>query len=51
MINFNDMTNENKTEHNPNCPYILDHPYRIRKLCIRKNKGVIKFNKQSIRYS
>ena len=29
MINFDDCTNENKTKHNPNWPYISDHPYRI----------------------
>ena len=29
MINFDDYTNENKTEHNPDQPYIPDHPYRI----------------------
>ena len=29
MINLDDHTNENKTEHNLNWPYILDHPYRI----------------------
>ena len=29
MINFDDYTNENKTQHNENWPYILDHPYRI----------------------
>ena len=29
MINFDDFTNENKTEHNSNWPYIPDHPYRI----------------------
>ena len=29
MINFDDYTNENKTRHNPNWPYIPDHPYRI----------------------
>ena len=29
MINFDDYTNENKTEHNPDCPYIPIHPYRI----------------------
>ena len=28
MINFDDYFNENKTEHNKNCPYIPDHPYR-----------------------
>ena len=29
MINFDDYTNENKTEDNPNWPYIPDHLYRI----------------------
>ena len=29
MINFDEYTNENKREHNPNWPYIPDHPYRI----------------------
>ena len=29
MINFDNYTNENKTEHNPTWPYIPDHPYRI----------------------
>ena len=29
MINFDDYTNENIIEHNPNWPYIPDHPYRI----------------------
>ena len=29
MINFDDYTNVNKTEHNSNWPYIPDHPYRI----------------------
>ena len=29
MINFDDYTNENKINHNPNWPYIPDHPYRI----------------------
>ena len=29
MINFGDYTNENKTKHNPNWPYIPNHPYRI----------------------
>ena len=29
MINFDDYTNENKTEHSPKRPYIPDHPYRI----------------------
>ena len=29
MINFDDYTNENKTELNPKWPYILDHPCRI----------------------
>ena len=29
MINFDDYTNENKTEHNSKWPCIPDHPYRI----------------------
>ena len=29
MINFDDYTNENKTEHNSKLPHIPDHPYRL----------------------
>ena len=29
MINFHEYTNENRVNHNPNWPYIPDHPYRI----------------------
>ena len=29
MINFDDYTNESKTEHNSKWPCIPDHPYRI----------------------
>ena len=29
MINFDDVTNENTKEHNPNWPDIPDHLYRI----------------------
>ena len=29
MINFDNYTNENKTKHNKNWPYIPDHPYII----------------------
>ena len=29
MINFDKYTNEDKIKHNPNWPYIPDHPYRI----------------------
>ena len=29
MINFDNYSNENKTEHNSRWPYIPDHPYRI----------------------
>ena len=29
MINFDEYTNDNKINHNPNLPYIPDHPYRI----------------------
>ena len=32
MINFDDYPNENKPQHNPNWPYIPDHPYRIIKI-------------------
>ena len=28
MINFDDYTNENKTEHNRNWPHTPDKPYR-----------------------
>ena len=29
MINFDNVINENKTEHNLQCRYIPDHPYSI----------------------
>ena len=29
MINFDEYSNENRTEHNKNWPCIPDHPYRI----------------------
>ena len=29
MVNFDNYTNENKTEHNLALPYTPDHPYRI----------------------
>ena len=29
MINFDDYTNENKTQPNLKWPYIPDHPYRV----------------------
>ena len=32
MINFDDYTNENETEHNLKWPYIPDHPYLILKI-------------------
>ena len=53
MINFDDYANENKTEHNLKWPYILDHPYRILiigEFRIWKNKFIIEFNKQPVRY-
>ena len=28
MINFDDFTSENIKGHAPNCPQILNHPYR-----------------------
>ena len=50
MINFDDYTNQNKTKHNPNWPYMPDHPYRILiigggSFRVWKNKRIIKFNK------
>ena len=41
MINFDDYTNENKTEHNSKQPYIRDHPQRI--LIIRGSGGLYLF--------
>ena len=32
MINFDDYTNEDKTEHNLKQPYIPDRPYRTLKI-------------------
>ena len=29
MINFDNVTNESKTEHNSKWPHIPDYPYRI----------------------
>ena len=29
MVDFDEVTNENKTEHNPNWPNVPDHPYGI----------------------
>ena len=29
VINFDDVTNENKAEHNPKCLYIPNHSYRV----------------------
>ena len=29
MITFDEYTNENRVNDNPNSPYIPDHPYRI----------------------
>ena len=29
MINFDDYASENRTEHDRNWPYTLDHPYII----------------------
>ena len=49
MTDFDDYTNENKTEHNLKGPYIPDYPYRILIIGgfrIWKNKRIIKFNKQ-----
>ena len=49
MINFDNYTNENKTEDNPKWPHLPDHSYRI--LIIGGSgsgkKCIIEFNKQS----
>ena len=29
MINFDEVTRENRQEHNPEWPEIPDHPYRV----------------------
>lgn len=29
LNNLESITNENQTEHNPNCPFVPDHPFRI----------------------
>ena len=29
MINFDDYASDNRINHNPNWPYVLDHPYTI----------------------
>ena len=58
MISFDDYTNENKTQHNKNWPYIPDHPYRIfiiggiksKKSEIWENKCIIEFNRKPTRY-
>ena len=41
MINFDNYTNENKTEHNPTWPYIREHSYR---LLIIGDSGSVKTN-------
>ena len=52
MINFDKYTNENKTIHNKNWPYIPDHPYRI--LIIGDSgsgkKIIIEFNRKPARH-
>ena len=41
MINFDDYSNQNKTEHNLKLLYIPDHPYRI---LIIRDSGSVKTN-------
>ena len=53
MTNFDNYVNEDKTKHNKNWPYVLDHPYKI--LIIGgsgsgKNKFIIKFNRKPTRH-
>ena len=53
IFNFDYYTNENKIKHNLKSPYIPDHPYisiNNRRFWIRKNKCIMKFNKQSARF-
>ena len=49
MTNFDDVTNKNKIESNSKWSYVPHYPYRIlirnRRFWIRKNKYIIKFNK------
>ena len=47
MINFDDYTNENKTEHVLKWPYIPDHLYRT---LIIGGSGSGKTNALSVRY-
>ena len=52
MINFDDYTNENKSEHNLKWPYSrlsIQSTY-YKRFRIWKNKCIMKFNKQSTRY-
>ena len=41
MINFDNYTNKNKTEHDKNWPYISDYPCRI---LIIEGSGSVKTN-------
>ena len=50
MIKFDDYVNENKNEHNENWPNIPDHPYRILRFRIWKNKCIIEFNRKPTRH-
>ena len=48
MINFDNYTNENKTEHNSKWPYIPDDPCKILitgRFWIWTNKCIIRYNK------
>ena len=44
MFTFGYIAKENKKDHNPNWPEILDNPYR-RRFCVWKNKYIAQFNK------
>ena len=53
MINFDDYASDNRTNHNPNLPYIRDHPYKL--LIVGdsgsgKTNAFIKFTKQQARF-
>ena len=42
MINFDDYTIKNKTQHNQTCPYTPNHPYRTRTTSQKKVVFLVK---------
>ena len=47
MMNFDNYTNENNTEHNSKWPYLADHPYKTLIIGFSGpgKKCIMKFNK------